>query len=135
MQGESIGNVIWATDTSGSVDQPTLDEINSELRGLARSYEGEFTCLSVDSKVCKAETFQSDRFPKKIVWDGGGGTNFRPAFNWVRDNYKKRVSVMIYATDGWCSRFPDQPPPYPVFWVVWDHVDFKPPFGEVLYVD
>ena len=135
MQGESIGNVIWATDTSGSVDQPTLDEINSELRGLARSYEGEFTCLSVDSKVCKAETFQSDRFPKKVVWDGGGGTNFRPAFNWVRDNYKKKVSVMIYATDGWCSRFPNKPPPYPVFWVVWDHVDFVPPFGEVLYVD
>ena len=135
MQGESIGNVVWATDTSGSVDQPTLDEINAELRGLSRSYDGEFTCLGVDSKVRSSQTFSSDRFPKDIEWKGGGGTNYRPAFNWVRDSYRKKVSVMIYATDGWCDRFPDYKPPYPVLWGVWDPVAFKPPFGEVLFVE
>ena len=135
MKGETIGNVVWATDTSGSVDQPTLDEMNAEFAGLARTYDGEFTCLSVDSAVQKVEQFNSQNFPKRIEWKGGGGTNYRPAFNWVRDNMKKRVNVMVYATDGHCWRFPSEKPSYPVFWVLWDHIQFNPPFGEVLYVD
>ena len=133
MKGESLGEVVWATDTSGSIDQPTLDEIDSELRGLARSYDGHFTCLSVDAQVCNVQQFGSQSFPKSLEWKGGGGTNYRPAFNWVKENCKKRINAMIYATDGYCNRFPDNPPPFPVYWVVWDTVDFKPPFGEVLY--
>ena len=135
MKGETIGNVVWATDTSGSVDQPTLDEMNAEFAGLARTYDGEFTCLSVDAAVQKVEQFNSQNFPKRIEWKGGGGTNYRPAFRWVKENMKKRVNVFVYATDGHCGRFPSEKPSYPVFWVLWDRTPFNPPFGEVLYVD
>lgn len=136
LAGQTIGNGIWATDSSGSMDEHTENEICAELNGLFGTHEGTCTCLSVDTEVNSVEKFSSMKLPIKPNWKGGGGTNYRPAFRWVRENMNERkVDWMIYATDGWCNRFPDVKPPYPVFWVVWDKVEFKPPFGKVIFVN
>tara|TARA_Y100000310_G_scaffold86902_1_gene83788 strand:- start:9336 stop:10544 length:1209 start_codon:yes stop_codon:yes gene_type:complete len=134
LQGESLGHIGWATDTSGSVDQPTLDEFNAELNGLGTTYDMEVTCISCDSEVQHTEHFNAHEFPITPKWEGGGGTSYRPVFRHVREE-GLNIRALVYITDGCCNRFPKKKPPYPVYWIVWDDVPFEPPFGEVFHVN
>jgi len=46
---------------------------------------------------------------------GGGGTDFRPAFEWVAEN-DFAPACLIHLTDLCCDSFPETPE-YPVLWV------------------
>jgi|ERR1700694_4557922 len=61
---------------------------------------------------------------------GGGGTDFRPVFDWVEAN-DIRPACLIYLTDLCCSSYPALPD-YPVLWVT----DSRraAPFGETLQI-
>ena len=133
LRGESIGHGLFVGDTSGSMSWE-LDAITGELNGLAKSYDGSVTCISCDTKVQHSEKFVFGFKEIKPKWSGGGGTNYRHPFKWYKENVKEKVDWMIFGTDGWCSRFPEERPPFPVFWLVWGRDEFKPPFGEVIYV-
>ena len=138
MVGQSLGNGVWITDTSGSVDVHTTNEIDAELKGMFSTHEGECTIISADTDVKNVEHMNHNNAGRfKPTWLGGGGTNYRGAFRWIRENMKgKRIDFCIYATDGHCSRFPeDWKPNFPVYWVLWDSVSFNPPFGKVIYVN
>ena len=70
-----------------------------------------------------------------------------PPFNWINNNYDsfggKAPKYAIYQTDGYdggalnsyCERYPNFIPEYPVLWLMtmWNP-EFKPPFGEVVYL-
>jgi len=61
---------------------------------------------------------------------GGGGTDFRPAFEWVERN-DLQPACLIYLTDLCCHSYPEQPH-YPVLWVT----DSRriAPFGETIRI-
>ena len=51
---------------------------------------------------------------------GGGGTDFRPVFDWVAERCRRgeaRPDALIYCTDGW-GTFPPRAPDYPLVWGV-----------------
>ena len=52
--------------------------------------------------------------PEKIV--GGGGTDFRPVFEWV-DRQGIQPELLLYFTDAE-GEFPKEPPPFPVVWLI-----------------
>ena len=137
MTGQSLGNSVWITDTSGSVDLHTTGGIEGALVNGYRTHEGKCTVLSADTKVNHVQEITHETAHKfKGHWVGGGGTNYRGAFRWIRENMsRQKIDFCIYATDGYCSRFPDERPKFPVIWVIWDHDNFKPPFGKVIYVN
>jgi predicted metal-dependent peptidase len=83
-------------------------------------------------QVAKAETVHRQDLPLKLVPVGGGGTDFRPAFDWVADR-DLRPACLVYLTDLACNRFPD-PPDYPVLWACMGEEEITPPFGEVVSV-
>jgi predicted metal-dependent peptidase len=62
--------------------------------------------------------------PEEI--SGGGGTDFRPVFDWVEQD---RISpdLLVYFTDAQ-GRFPEREPPYPVIWLV--KGKSRVPFGD-----
>ncbi|HKY53286.1 MAG TPA: VWA-like domain-containing protein, partial [Anaerolineales bacterium] len=65
---------------------------------------------------------------------GGGGTDFRPFFTELTQNHSPwMTTIAVYLTDGY-GRFPHEPPPFPVLWVVTpggrDSSHF--PFGETV---
>jgi predicted metal-dependent peptidase len=65
---------------------------------------------------------------------GGGGTDFRPVFDWVaarRGNGPRPCDAVVYCTDGY-GTFPPRPPAYPVAWVVTPGGLERFPFGEVV---
>jgi predicted metal-dependent peptidase len=48
---------------------------------------------------------------------GGGGTAFKPAFDWVADNVDE-VDVMVYLTDGWSPDLHELPAvDFPLLWL------------------
>ncbi len=47
---------------------------------------------------------------------GGGGTSFRPVFQWV-EQQRLRPDLLVYFTDA-DGAFPADQPTYPVIWLV-----------------
>ena len=62
---------------------------------------------------------------------GGGGTDFRPVFDWVSTHADG--AIVLYATDG-MGRYPDRAPHAPVIWLLTPpHVRKQEvPFGVVV---
>ena len=76
-----------------------------------------------------AEFAQGEQF--KMVSKGGGGTDFRPPFEYV-EREGITPACLIYLTDGY-GPFPQNPPPYPVLWAM--TTDVVPPWGEYVKVE
>ena len=100
---------------------------------MGTTYEMTVTCISCDSEVRHVEKFNQHDFPVTPEWRGGGCTNYRPVFRHIAEE-GLNIRALVYITDGYCDRFPDEKPPYDVYWIVWDDVPFNPPFGETIYV-
>jgi len=132
----SIGiKAVVAFDTSGSMSQEELSEALAELLGISHQFPNiHIQILACDSKIHTILNIKSLTPSKisKLDLEGGGGTDFRPVFKWVKQNVGYGIDCLIYFSDGYGS-FPIQVPPYPVFWVSHsgkEKVDW--PFGELL---
>lgn len=132
LENQEIGKVVFAIDTSGSVDEKLLQLFVSELREAAELFHFPVTVIHCDTKVNKVEELEQDN--EDIHPVGGGGTDFKPPFSYVNDN-DIDCKAMVYLTDGYCNRFPSQSPDFETLWAVYDNSNFNPPFGEVIYID
>ena len=125
---EGVGEIAIAVDCSGSVSSRQLGLFESEIRSiLAAQLPRLVHVLYFDAAVQKVETYQAGQ-PVSLSPVGGGGTDFRPCFDWLRERGIV-PETLVFLTDL-CGRFPDQAPPYPVIWASTEAR--KPPFGEVV---
>lgn len=111
---------VVAVDTSGSV-VGDLPRFFSELNGLLGSFGAyELTVIQCDAKIGKVEKFDDchpfDPAGEREV-TGGGGTDFRPVFEYVDEHPEIDPSLLIYLTDG-DGTYPEYAPSYPVMWVL-----------------
>lgn len=128
---ESCGKIQSWIDTSGSIDQHTLNVFGAEVSSVIEEVRPEETEVGYcDASINHIDTFKDDE-PVKFNMHGGGGTDFRPPFQRNEDEQITPV-CMIYLTDGY-GAFPDQEPDYPVLWVM--TTDVKPPFGESVRIE
>ncbi len=133
MQTPSLGNIVVAVDTSGSVTERNLSEYAAEIRSILMiAPDTGITVVYVDTKVAHVDELSINDL--ELSPHGGGGTDYTPAFEYV-DNRGEDVTCLIYFTDGYCYSFPKNPPHYPTLWVVDGNTAFRPPFGEVVLVN
>ena len=128
---EGIEEVVVAIDTSGSVWR-FYKEFISELVGIVYSYpEFKGYIAHCDAAVQLFEELDPENIP--MQFKGGGGTNFRPLF---QEAEKRGIepSFMVFLTDG-NATFPNEPPSYPVLWVLTGENQPIPPFGAVAYMN
>lgn len=114
LRSHTIGHVILAIDTSGSITQKILEQFIAELTKISHLAD-EVTVITCDAavhEVVKIRNMQD--FMKKIKFKGGMGTDFRPVFKEI-DKRKIAPELLIYITDAW-GRFPEKKPFYPVIW-------------------
>jgi len=130
MRSTDLPEVVVAVDTSGSVSARELDQFAAELSAILESCAQTVHLLYCDTRVARTETVGREDLPLSLVPIGGGGTDFRPAFDWVEKRGLCPL-CMIYLTDLACNRFPQQPP-YPVLWACAGEVEAPPPFGQWL---
>ncbi len=128
-----LRNIVFAVDTSGSVDGAQFQLVHNEIIACLQMFGGR-----VDGKLIYCDA----HIPDDGVYDivnvknalpvGGGGTSFIPVFEWIAANWQNQCAGLVYLTDGY-GEFPDFAPPYPVLWVLLrkkHECEVEVPFGS-----
>lgn len=125
---EEMGTIVLVIDTSGSISEEQLKQMVAEAQCIRNSYPMTLHIVICDAKVHSHYTLEKYGFfdTDKIKLKGGGGTDFRPAFEYI-NKQKWNPTAIIYLTDG-NGTYPKNVK-YPVLWTLTkDH--HKPPFGK-----
>lgn len=131
-RNSELGPVVVAVDTSGSISNEMLGRVAAELSAIFQDARTEVHVIYCDVKIQSVEYFPAGEFPSRLNAKGGGGTDFRPVFDWVEGS-GVIPSCLIYFSDLE-GEYPEVVPGFPVLWVVDGKAQRIPLFGEVLEV-
>lgn len=134
LHSENIPALVFVGDTSGSISQKEIKEYSADLVSAFDSVPiSGLYAIWCDSNIESVQVFERGD-DIKLEPAGGGGTDFRPPFNYVEQEGID-TAALIYLTDGYCSRFAPEPD-YPVLWCIYGgNKGFTPPYGRVIHVD
>jgi len=122
-------------DTSGStISEQTL--LATELQSLLQTFSVKLLVVYVDREVQGWENVEADDVPVNLHPKGGGGTDYKPGFEWLIEQRLDPIGV-VYLTDGECSSFPDDPG-VEVLWLLTSepkYMKWDPPFGETIKME
>lgn len=111
----SIGTVVVAVDTSGSVSMEEHSEFAGHIsRIISMCNPKRVIRICCDAEVQSMEEIEDCNIDAIKVIHGGGGTIFQPVFDLV-DKEDINPDMLVYLTDG----YGDEPvfnSDYPVFW-------------------
>lgn len=124
-----LSKVVFAIDTSGSIDIKLLGVFVSELKEAMQLFNFQVTVIHFDSTVTKVEELYAD---EDITPVGGGGTRFQPVFDYVNENLQDAKAVVFF-TDG--DNFDKVTEPnYEVLWIIYNNSQFNIGFGETVFI-
>lgn len=130
LHSENMGEIVVAIDTSGSITNELLNVFGAEVKAIIdMARPSKTTVIYCDAEVNHVDTFA----PGDVVhfkMHGGGGTDFRPPFEYVVEEGIAPVAL-VYLTDMYGS-FPADPG-YPVMWCATS--DVQGPFGQTIKLD
>ncbi len=128
---EGVGEIAVAVDCSGSVSERQLGLFQEEIRSILAGQRPRLVhVLYFDTAVQKFETYQAGE-PISLAPIGGGGTDFRPCFDWLSERGIV-PQTLVFLTDL-CGTFPDEAAPYPVVWASTERR--RVPFGQVVSME
>lgn len=129
LESERVGPVIFATDTSGSIDHECLTHFQTEKQSCLDDIRpAKLVDIYCDSNIHKVAEYRVGEMIDKDA-PGGGGTNFRPVFEHAaKMDVPPKCLVYLTDLDG---TFPDKAPEYPVLWVTWTKGGTVP-FGDIV---
>ena len=107
---------------------------SQRFSGIARNFPIRITLLSVDADIHDKIELRCFADVQKITGlRGGGGTDFRPVFDYA---VKHRKRLIIFFTDGF-GTFPERPPSIKTIWVVSPNgaPSKNFPFGKVIRIN
>ncbi|WP_456444431.1 vWA domain-containing protein [Thiolapillus sp.] len=122
-------DIVVALDTSGSIKDRDIQEFLSEISALKGQMRARVTLIPCDAQIADGapwifEPWEELKLQTEI--SGGGGTDFRPVFQWV-DKQGMKPEILVYFSDL-AGQFPELAPSYPVLWLVKGKE--KPPWGQ-----
>ena len=131
VSGESLGEIVFAVDCSGSINQDEINQFASEITTVKDDHSPtKIHVVYFDSSVSHYESYERED-DLDIKPHGGGGTAFSPVFEYLAEHNIDPVAC-VFLTDLYCNDFGDAPD-YPVLWVS-THKD-EAPFGEVVMME
>ena len=126
---ETIGRLVVALDTSGSMSESEIRAAAGEIRGMVPNAQ-DVTLIVADSAVHQVIPLDGlEKVLRSGSFRGGGGTDHVCVFEYIAEHHLN-PRIFIGMTDLF-SRFPDQKPPYPVLWLAPENHG-KPPWGKVI---
>ncbi len=126
-----LQQIVVAVDTSGSIEAEELNRFAVEITAIMEQFPSRLHLLYCDAAIQEYKQFEKNDLPVTIEPKGGGGTDFRPVFDKVKQEEIK-AACLIYLTDMECLYYPAESPPYPVLWIQTGGKRTTPPFGEVI---
>ena len=134
LANHELGELVVAVDTSGSIQPRELDQFAAEISAVLELVPARVHLLYCDRAVNKHQIFSPWDLPLTLEAVGGGGTDFRPAFQWL-DQRGLTPDCMIYLTDLECRLYPAKAPGFPVVWVKTGTQGTQPPFGQIIAME
>ena len=134
---ETVGRIVVAVDTSGSIGGPELDKFLSEVQGICINAMPEKVDLIYwDTEVAAHEVYTQEQLAKlssSTKPAGGGGTDVACVAKYLKDNQIKPECVIVL-TDGyiygewgtWSA---------PVLWTIVGGNKVVPPMGTTIHLD
>ncbi|MGB5868289.1 MAG: VWA-like domain-containing protein, partial [Arcobacteraceae bacterium] len=124
-------SLVVAIDTSGSINEELLGGFVSEFKAIMQNFPSiSIELIIADAKVHSHHSFMgAEDFD--IVLKGGGGTDYRPTFEYIEANIPMS-SIVLYFTDGE-GIFPRIPPACEVLWALSQNKN-KIPFGRKIVI-
>jgi len=123
--------LVIAIDSSGSVDELLLGRFMAEIESLLLLYPS----YQIDLLICDAKIHSHQQFvngePLQYELKGGGGTDFRPVFEWL-EQHGPLNPLLLYFTDLQ-GKFPEVEPPFETLWIAPEHLDT--PFGKTIVLE
>ena len=132
---ETVGEVVVAIDTSGSIDDVALSKFASEISHLAALVNPE--CVRVlwwDTMVHGEQVFQDQHYgdiARLMRPKGGGGTRVQCVSDYIEAEQLKPDCVVVL-TDGYVESDFDWRIAAPTMWLVTDNKEFTPPVGRMV---
>ena len=124
--------LFWA-DTSGSVNEEELSIVYAEICSALEQFDGKIQGKLgfFDTEIVEPIEFDNVSELLKIIPFGGGGTDFRPIFEYINENREKLPACVVIFTDGE-GEYPDESDALgiPVLWIINNNY-VTPPFGKV----
>jgi predicted metal-dependent peptidase len=128
VQREGVGEVVIFVDCSGSINARQLSLFEAEVRSILEGQRPERVyVVYFDAQVHKVDVYEAGQ-QIHLTPVGGGGTDFRPCFQWVEYSHV-RPQILVFLTDLY-GTLPDHPPPHPVLWA--STGSQHAPFGQVV---
>lgn len=130
---ETVKNVLFMIDTSGSMSDDMISQAFQEIRGAIEQFGGKLEGYLgfFDAVVVPPVPFSTVEELDIIRLYGGGGTRFDIIFDYVKKEMKDEMPTsIVILTDGYAP-FPkeDKAMGIPVLWVI-NNDDVVPPWGK-----
>ena len=131
---ESVKDILFMIDTSGSMSDRMITDAYSEIYGAIEQFGGRLQGWLgfFDAEVVEPKEFSDESELQIIRPEGGGSTNFHCIFEYVKKHIEEiRPSSIIILTDGY-ALFPAESVTMgiPVLWLI-NNEEITPPFGKV----
>ena len=132
VESETIGEIIVAIDTSGSIGQEQINEFASELVSICDSVSPESVrILWWDTRVHGEQVFTDNysAIGEMLKPLGGGGTEVGCVSKYINKQNLKPECVLVF-TDGYVENSPTWSITSPTLWLVTLAKDWVPPAGK-----
>ena len=136
-ENETVGEIVFAVDTSGSISNDDLAKVAGELASLCELCEPErVRVLWWDTKVHGEQLFSEDYagITKMLKPKGGGGTIASCVAEYLTKNKVKAECVVMF-TDGYLENNIKWSIDIPTLWLVTHNRSFQPPKGTMVRVE
>ena len=134
---ETLGRIVIAVDTSGSIGGREIQEFLSEVKAIADNTKPErIDLIYWDTEVAQHEMYAQDQLDKLIDSTkpaGGGGTDVRCVPKYMQTNQIKPECVIVLTDgdlySGWGTWS------VPVLWCIAHNKSAKPDTGVAIHLD
>jgi predicted metal-dependent peptidase len=124
----SMGVAALVIDSSGSVTSDEFDMYNAHINRVLHTCNPEVLhVIYCDTQVTGHDEFTVEDLPVSIKTHAGGGTEFKPAFDYI-DDHGIDPEVVVYFTDGYADS--DFTTKHETVWLTTGSTNFK--FGTVI---
>ena len=138
VEDETVGEIIVAIDTSGSIGGRELSAFASELASICETVSPDkVRVLWWDTEVHGEQVFQDNyqAITSLLKPKGGGGTRVSCVSEWLEKHPKVDAECVIVFTDGYLENKIVWTVTKPTLWMVTQNHNFNVPSGKKVFVE
>ena len=136
VEDETVGEIVIAIDTSGSIGEKELNEFATEFVSICDSVTPEMVrILWWDTMVHGEQKFSGDYsgVAKMLKPKGGGGTRVGCVAKYIKDKKINAQCVVVF-TDGYLESDIVWDIEAPTLWMVTQNKSWEPPSGKKVFI-